>query len=403
MNLFWFLTAIIQYNLSWDKPASIKKIKQAVEEAGPVWQKFAQTLSGQEDLIGKELALELQDILCNCPKHSDSYSRKVIRLDFGDKYDLSDMELIGSGTIAQVYRVGDICIKVRHPNVAEDVINAVESYNNIRNTIPFMPVMLKQVCDNFFEGIEEQLDFHREYYNGATFKEILHGDTQSNNNLFVIPKMLDKSDECLVMEYEPSQPLVMKGRSRVDKHTMLKALHGILNTTIIGILRGFLHADLHFGNYGIRGSFDDLQIIIYDFGHMYDLRNIPLINRIKMVNSIEYYDTRLFIKSFIDDEYHQEVLYNMFNDTNNDKVTYDANMKKIAKYLITNNVNIQKSLFQTMIHTEKMIATTELLLSLERENAYQYMTNIKRSNATEYYNTYFLYDDCQVIMDCIYM
>ncbi len=67
MNLFWFLTSVVQYNLSWDKLASIQKMKRMIEEAGPVWQKFAQTLSGQEDLIGRDLAIELQDILYNCP------------------------------------------------------------------------------------------------------------------------------------------------------------------------------------------------------------------------------------------------------------------------------------------------------------------------------------------------
>jgi len=117
MNLFWFLTSIIQYKLSWDKHTQIQKIKKMIEDAGPIWQKFSQTLSCQEDLIGKDLAIELQDILSDCPQHSDVYSKQIINLNFGDKYDLSDMELIGSGTIAQVYRIGDKCIKVKHPNV----------------------------------------------------------------------------------------------------------------------------------------------------------------------------------------------------------------------------------------------------------------------------------------------
>ena len=111
MNLFWFLNSIVQYKMSWDKQASIQNMKRMIEEAGPVWQKFAQTLSGKEDLICKDLAIELQGILYDCPKHTDSYSKKMIREDFGNKYNLSDMELIGSGTIGQAYRVGNVCIK----------------------------------------------------------------------------------------------------------------------------------------------------------------------------------------------------------------------------------------------------------------------------------------------------
>ena len=396
--MLWFLTSIIQYNLSWDKPASIQKIKQAVEEAGPVWQKFAQTLSGQEELIGKDLAIELQDILCNCPKHSDSYSRKVIRLDFADKYDLSDMELIGSGTIAQVYRVGNVCIKVRHPNVAEDVMSAVQSYNSIRNTIPFMPVMLKQVCDNFFAGIEEQLDFHREFYNGTTFKELFHNGTRPENNMYVIPKMLDKSDECLVMEYEPSKPLVMKGRSKVDKHTMLKALHGILLTSCIGVLQGFVHADLHMGNYGVRGSADDLQIVIYDFGHMYDVRDLPYKTRAKLTKAFDIFDFELILRVYFDEETRDNIRENCTVELGN-KPLFDKNIKYMIKYIILNGVPLNKSLFQIMISSEKTVSSSDLLLEIESDKEYRYLRIGDKLSRAEYYDNHFYYDDVRVLAD----
>jgi predicted unusual protein kinase regulating ubiquinone biosynthesis (AarF/ABC1/UbiB family) len=50
MNLFWFLTSVIQYNLSWNKRASVQQMKQMLESSGAVWQKFAQMLSGHEEL-----------------------------------------------------------------------------------------------------------------------------------------------------------------------------------------------------------------------------------------------------------------------------------------------------------------------------------------------------------------
>lgn len=399
MNLFWFLTSVVQYNLSWDKPASIQKMKRMVEEAGPVWQKFAQTLSGQEDLIGKDLAVELQDILYNCPKHSDSYSKKVIRKCFDDKYDLSEMELIGSGTIAQVYRVGDVCIKIKHPNVDKEVMDACASYNSIRNTIPFLPVMLKQVCDNFFEGIEQQLDFHKEYDNGKLFKKLYHKNTNKENNLFIIPRMLDKSDECLVMEYEPSQPLVMKGRSKVNKHIMLKALHGILLSCYINKLHGFLHADLHFGNYGVRGDLDNLQIVIYDFGHMYDIRDIPNKTRLKIVESFELYDFELLVKHLIDDEYHRKQMLNNCDCKIGDKKRFDKCIKYMMTYITLNGVPIQKSNFQSMIMSEKTVASSDLLLELEKDNDLKYIKDTIKKPHSKYYETYFPYDDIKILSD----
>lgn len=399
MNLLWFLTSIVQYNLSWDKPASIQKMKRMIEEAGPVWQKFAQTLSGQEDLIGKELAIELQDILCDCPKHSDSYSKKVIRKDFDDKYDLSNMELIGSGTIAQVYHVGDVCIKIKHPNVDKEVMDAVASYNSIRNAIPFIPVMLKQVCDNFFEGIEQQLDFHKEYENGKLLKKLYHTNTRPEHNLFVIPRMLDRSNECIVMEYEPSQSLVLKGRSKLNKHIMLKALHGILLFTYNGLCHGFLHADLHFGNYGVRGDLDNLQIVIYDFGHMYDIREIPKKIRTKLFEAMEVYDFKLIAKHMIDDEYHRNKMVDNCDCKLNNKSRFDKNLKYLVTYVTINGVPIQQSKFKCMIFFEKSVASSDLLLELEKDKEYRYMQDIQKVSHSTYYDTYFSYDDLKVLSD----
>jgi len=401
MNLFWFLTSVVQYNLSWDKPASIKKMKQMIEEAGPVWQKFAQTLSGQEDLIGKDLAVELQDILCDCPKHSDSYSKKVIRKDFGDKYDLSDMELIGSGTIAQVYRVGDVCIKIKHPNVDKEVMDACASYNSIRNTIPFLPVMLKQVCDNFFEGIEQQLDFHKEYENGKLFKKLYHKNTRPEHNLYVIPRMLDKSDECIVMEYEPSQPLVLRGRSKLNKHIMLKALHGIIGMSYIDCFHGFLHADLHFGNYGVRGDLDNLQIVIYDFGHMYDVRDISSKIRTNIVKACELYDFELIVDLLTEEQYHRNKILKKCDYNIRDKKRFDKSMKYMISYIILNGIPIQKSKFQCLIVTEKYIASSDLLDELEKDKEYQYLKDDIKKNRVNYYETYFPYDDMKLLKDFV--
>jgi predicted unusual protein kinase regulating ubiquinone biosynthesis (AarF/ABC1/UbiB family) len=398
MNLLGFLTSIVQYRLSWDKPASIQKIKKILEKSGPVWQKFAQSLSGKEELIGADLALELQDMLNCCPTHSDAYSKKAIRRDFGDKYDVSDMELIGSGTIAQVYRIGDICIKIRHPNVDKEVANAVASYNKIRENLFFMPLLLKHACDIFFEGIEEQLDFHREFRNGNTFKQLFHAKTNHKRNLFVIPRMLDKSDECLVMEYEPSQPLVVRGRSNINKHVLLKGLHGILELNMIGTLHGFIHADLHFGNYGIRGEFSDLQIVIYDFGHMYDIRENSYENRRQTILSFVTYDTELFINSMVDDERIQKRLVNSLKSLTKDKDTFSDNLKCILAYSAMHNLSLRKVILQQISFIEKMNSSTDLLSDLESNPKYRYMADCLGSSREHYYDTYFPHDDMRELI-----
>ena len=399
MNLFWFLTSVLKYNLSWDKRASVQQMKRMLEESGAVWQKFAQMLSGHEEFIGKDLTNEFQSLYFDCPAHTDEYSRDIIQRMFGDKYDLSEMKLIGSGTIAQVYKVGDDkCIKVRHPNAVREVMDAVDIYDGVKNMF-FMSTALKSVCDNFFEGLVEQLDFHREYENGTTFKQLLHGDTDGTNNLFIIPRMLDTSDECLVMEYEPSECLATS-LDNINKHVLLRFCNGIACHSFINILHGFIHADIHLGNYGIRNpeTPETMRIVIYDFGHMYDVRDLPFNLRRRTVIAFNEYDFNLFIPFIFDDEYNQRVFLSKINLELGNKYIFKHNLKLLISYITLNNIKINPSVFKLLVHSEKYEANNVILNNFEKDIDYRYMyDDVRKSTNKYYYDKYFPFDDMQIL------
>jgi predicted unusual protein kinase regulating ubiquinone biosynthesis (AarF/ABC1/UbiB family) len=323
---------------------------------------------------------------------------------FGNKYDLSEMKLIGSGTIAQVYKVGDVCIKVRHPNVVREVMDAVATYDSVKNMF-FMPVMLKSICDNFFEGLVEQLDFHREFNNGNTLKQLIHGETDGTNNLFIIPQMLDTSDECLVMEYQPSQSIIGDERYKINKHVLLKFIHVISAFSYITALHGFIHADMHMGNYGIRNpeTPESMRIVLYDFGHMYDVRSLsPEIRTdIQICNTL--YDFTHVLPIFLDgDKYHiDKMLYlvSEHNETGNN-LYYQQNIKQTISYISINGIKLNKSLFQTIAFTEKTIILMNMMNELESESEYTYMYNdLRKSTVRYYYDKYLPYDDIKILKD----
>ena len=406
MNLFWFLTSIIQYNLSWNKHASIQQMKQMLEESGAVWQKFAQTLAGQEDIIGKDLANELSSLLFDCPAHSNEYSLEVIKRMFGDKYDLSEMKLIGSGTIAQVYKVGQICIKVRHPNVVREVMDAVANYDGVKIMF-FMPVMLKSICDNFFEGLVEQLDFHREFNNGNTLKHLIHGDTDGTNNLFIIPRMLDTFDECLVMEYEPSQSIAGDEHKTIDKHVLLRFLHGVGIFSYISQLHGFIHADLHMGNYGIRNpeTPDSMRIVMYDFGHMYDVRDLSFETRRQILLTNTIYHTEQFIRLILSNEpeHIDKILYLCSNHNGiGNPIHFVQNAKIFIQYITLNGIRLNHSIFRIIFHMEKILLVINLTKDVEKQHEYKYMYNdLRKYENSYYYDKYFPYDDVKILKDTL--
>ena len=108
MNLLQFLLLIVKYQIhpmeSYRK-GYLVEIKEMLDHAGSVWQKFAQTLAQMDFIIGKELALGLESLYCDCTPHPHEYSKSTILDEFGDKYDVSDMKYIGSGSVAQTYKV----------------------------------------------------------------------------------------------------------------------------------------------------------------------------------------------------------------------------------------------------------------------------------------------------------
>jgi predicted unusual protein kinase regulating ubiquinone biosynthesis (AarF/ABC1/UbiB family) len=402
MNLFWFLTSVIQYNLSWNKRTSVQQMKQMLASSGAVWQKFTQMLSGHEELIGKDLANEFQSLYFDCPAHTDEYSREVIRRMFGDKYDLVDMKMIGSGTIAQVYKVGDDkCIKVRHPNVVREVMDAVDIYDGVKNMF-FMPISLKSVCDNFFEGLIEQLDFHREFENGTTFKQLMHGDTDGTNNLFIIPNMLDTSDECLVMEYEPSE-CIATSLDNIDKHVLLRFTNGLTTLSFINILHGFIHADIHLGNYGIRNpdTPETMRIVIYDFGHMYDVRDLSFETRCGIVMSFVIYDIHLFIDMFTktDATYRDKYIHLVSGSDETGNVSqFQSCITKIATYSIINKIQVYMGYLYILLHAEKYTANNQIIYELIQDEQYHYMyDDLRKSNNKYYYDKYYPFDDIQIL------
>jgi hypothetical protein len=303
------------------------------------------------------------------------------------------MKLIGSGTIAQVYKIGDKCIKVRHPNVASEIMEAVRMYDSVKNMF-FMPVALKMVCDTFFEGLVVQLDFHKEFENGKLFKELAHGGTDGTNNLLIIPRMLDTSDECLVMEYEPSQSIVLSERDKIDKHTLLRACYcmsvfGNLNWTI-----EMMHLDPHFGNFGIR----DDKLVIYDFGLMVDIRKT---NFNRMLKSKYVYDIDILI-NLLNLAPHHEIGLRLalgYVEKGNSIQFCDC-FPKITSYIVIHGILLDKKLTAILDSNKYYKAILDICGDLEKDKEYRYyVDHIEQKGWLSFYDTYFKYDDIRVLRD----
>jgi predicted unusual protein kinase regulating ubiquinone biosynthesis (AarF/ABC1/UbiB family) len=276
--MYQFILNLIKYKVLYetgykDLIPMAKALRIEAEGLNRVWQKFCQVLACRDDLIGTILANELRTLLDDCPPHNhqdtidiinEGLPNTIFETPFTDEY------LIGSGTIAQVYRAYHgglkrwVAVKVKHPKINEEIDDAYKQYQTIANSF-FFPQNLIRCGQEFFNRIYEQADFKHEYDAGCKIRDLFN-TTTSTPHIFVVPKMLKWSSNILLMEYEPADLNFIT----ITDHKLRNQVGLIMiYIQVISIYHGIIHSDLHWGNFAIRT--DPLQIVLYDFGWVVDI------------------------------------------------------------------------------------------------------------------------------------
>ena len=97
--------------------------------SGAAFIKWGQWSSTRPDMFPEDLCKALSSLHAQAPVHSFSFTRQRIKLEFGqdifDMFEYFESNPVASGSIAQVYRARldnkDVAVKVRHPNVVEQI------------------------------------------------------------------------------------------------------------------------------------------------------------------------------------------------------------------------------------------------------------------------------------------
>lgn len=267
--MYHFVWSLVKHQIT-QTPDSAHTVLLAAQDLNPVWQKFCQTLACRDDIIDPVLAGELVTLLDHCPPHSQEWTATVLQsLDIVFDSPLTETNLIGSGTIAQVYRgfsvthQREVAVKIKHPHMRAAIDEAVQQYNALSNSFWF-PRNLKSCGDEFFTALYRQEDFTAEFVAGNTMRHMLEEAT-----LLVVPRMLMVSEHALIMDYEAGTYHL---RDIPDVETRDQVCLGLIYFHIVSVFQGFLHADLHWGNFSIRT--EPLQIVLYDFGLTLDLKEV---------------------------------------------------------------------------------------------------------------------------------
>jgi len=237
-----------------------QRLREALEELGPVFVKFGQAVSTRPDLIPADIAVELTRLQDDVLPFPGDEAREVIEraLDapLSEHFASFDVQPLASASVAQVHAATlqdstEVVVKVLRPGI-EKVIEqdlqllyqlarlAQRHWPNARRLRPL------EVVDDYDKTIHDELDMMREGANASQ----LRSNFLDSDMIYVPQIYWDHScREVLVMERIEGIPIRDIDAIRAAGIDLRKLAHNGVEIFFTQAFRdGFFHADMHPGN-----------------------------------------------------------------------------------------------------------------------------------------------------------
>jgi ubiquinone biosynthesis protein len=254
-----------------------QRLREALEELGPVFVKFGQAVSTRPDLIPADIAVELTRLQDDVLPFPGDEAREVIEraLDapLSEHFASFDIQPLASASVAQVHGATlqdstEVVVKVLRPGI-EKVIEqdlqllyqlarlAQRHWPNARRLRPL------EVVDDYDKTIHDELDMMREGANASQ----LRSNFLDSDMIYVPQIYWDHScREVLVMERIEGIPIRDIDAIRAAGIDLRKLAHNGVEIFFTQAFRdGFFHADMHPGNIFVS---PEGQYRAVDFGIM---------------------------------------------------------------------------------------------------------------------------------------
>lgn len=270
--------ALAQGEAEKARAKTAERIRLVLQDLGPCFIKLGQIASTRNDLIPKDIIVELKKLQDDVPAVSFEEIKKTVELSLGKPletvYKRFDETPLATASIGQVHRAtletpeGDVevVVKVQRPNVASSVVRDVELLHimaaAIEATIPeakiYSPVGLVQQFDR---SIMQELNFLIEAENCEKFAANF-----ANDPAIRFPKVYRQatSKNVLTLEFFDGKKLNHAVRDGYDGKLIAKKSVGVIIKMAFD--HGFFHADPHPGNIIILGTPEDPVIGLIDVG-----------------------------------------------------------------------------------------------------------------------------------------
>jgi ubiquinone biosynthesis protein len=235
------------------------RIRLALEELGPTFIKLGQIMSTRPDVVGPELAEELEKLQTKVPPDPPQAVAELVEDELGQPLNEIFAEFsetpIASASIGQVHRArlmnGElVAVKVQHRDITGRVrvdLDILQGMAQLAERIPELACY--RPCASvaeFQRALRRELDFDRERRHMEEFRRSFAG-----SGLVRIPRPIAEysTDRVLVMEWLEGVPLSSTqaiANCGIDLSAV--ARHGAELYLEMIFRHGFYHADPHPGN-----------------------------------------------------------------------------------------------------------------------------------------------------------
>jgi len=258
-----------------------QRLRLCIEELGPIFIKFGQMLSTRRDLLGDEIADELEKLLDQVPPFPLTEARAILERQLGmsvtQAFAHFDEREIASASIAQVYAAQladgrDVVVKIVRPGIEQKIRQDIEVLMMLarmadRYWDEAPRVKPIQVVREFENTILHELDLVREAANASELRR----NFTASPDLYVPEIYWDYCrPKVLVMERIRGIPVTDLAQLRergVNLELLSRKGVEIFFTQVFE--HNYFHADMHPGNIFVAPDKpDNPQYIAVDFGIM---------------------------------------------------------------------------------------------------------------------------------------
>jgi len=254
-----------------------RRLREALEELGPIAVKFGQMLSTRPDLLPEDIAEELARLQDRVPPFPGEQAARLIEQALGGKLETwfseFNREPVASASVAQVHigRLHDgteVAVKVLRPDIVPVIERDLELlYLLARLAMRYVPDARRlrpvEVVDEFNKTIHDELDFRVESANASRLRANFEG-----SNLLYVPRVYWDLTRRTVMVLERIHgiPVGNVEALKAAGIDMRKLAHNGVEIFFTQAFRdGFFHADMHPGNIFVS---PEGQYRAVDFGIM---------------------------------------------------------------------------------------------------------------------------------------